>query len=61
MCILLDVILADKNEEERTSLHLPALLDELQGILHAHTDTDTHTDSISDSGYGTGLKILVQK
>lgn len=45
MCILLDVILADENQEERTSLHLPALFDELQGVLRTHTKThtDTHT------------------
>lgn len=39
MWILLDVILADEDQEERTSLHLPALFDELQGILHAHSET----------------------
>ena len=35
---LLDVVLSDENQEEGTSLHLPALLDELQGVLHSRQD-----------------------
>lgn len=42
--VLLDVVLADENQKERTSLHLPALFDELQGILHTQTNTDAFSD-----------------
>lgn len=45
--LLLDVILADQNQEEGTSLHLPALLDKLQGVLNTHTHTDTHTSTVT--------------
>lgn len=44
---LLDVILADENQEEGTSLHLPALLDKLQGVLNTHTHTDTRTSTVT--------------
>lgn len=43
--LLLDVILTDENQEEGTSLHLPALLDKLQGILRTHGDTHTYQRS----------------
>lgn len=36
---LLDIILADEDQEEGPSLHLPALLDELQGVLHTRCQT----------------------
>lgn len=40
MCarVLLDVILSDKNQEKGTTLHFPALFDELQGILDTQTE-----------------------
>lgn len=44
---LLDVILADENQEEGTSLHLPALLDKLQGVLNTHTHTQIHARQLS--------------
>lgn len=48
--LLLDVILANEDQEEGTSLHLPALLDELQGILRAHRNT--HLSIITSLFFG---------
>lgn len=54
---LLDVILADENQEEGTSLHLPALLDKLQGVLHTHRDT--HTSTVTSLFFFCSLKVIV--
>lgn len=55
---LLDVILADENQEEGTSLHLPALLDKLQGVLNTHTHRYTHVNC-HFSGFVWFLKVIV--
>lgn len=53
VCRLLDVILTDENQEEGTSPHLPALFDELQGILGTQRQIYTHTHAAFQFGMDT--------